>query len=350
MSVERTGFLLLNLGTPGQPTTREVAKYLRQFLSDPFVIDIPGILRWPLVNAWIVPFRAPQSARAYQSIWMPEGSPLLVHTRELAQKVQAEVPTGIEVDFAMRYGEPSVSRVLERWKKLNLKKILILPLYPQFALSSTRTGLQWIKHWLRELKFNAEVFYLQDFFNYSGFVQGVANKIKIEQEQFKPDHLLLSYHGLPVRHLTALAPAGSLCSQILNCCETMDGLNSRCYRAQCFSTSRWLGKELGLLGQDYTVAFQSRLGRSEWIKPYTDHMLVELAQKGVRRLLVACPSFVADCLETLEEVALRGRNDFKAAGGEDLRLVPCLNSDKSWAESVAKMLDSKEVRWQALEY
>jgi ferrochelatase len=345
MAVDK-GLLLLNLGSPVAPRTPEVRRYLAAFLTDPYVIDLPWPLRQLLVRGWIAPRRAPLSAEAYHKIWLAEGSPLLHFSRLFGEAVKRRLAPEWDVRLAMRYGEPALSAAVRDWK---VSRVYVLPLYPQYAESSTRSALEAAFAGLAGAKFGGEIFFLNDFYDQGGFLDAQARRISEAAAEFRPDHVLLSFHGLPEHHMARLHPGH--CLRAPGCCDTLDSRNRLCYRAQCFATARGLSARLDLADLDLpsekiSVSFQSRLGRRPWIKPYTDHVIEELASAGVRRVLVSCPSFVADCLETLEEVGLRLRRQFIAAGGEDLALVPALNAEDFWIESFCRMVGDPKLRWR----
>ena len=336
-----TALLLMNLGTPDSTDVSDVRRYLGEFLMDPYVIDIPAVARWLLVKGIILRFRPKKSAHAYEKIWTHRGSPLRFHTEDLRAEV-ARVAKGqslsqLEVAWGMRYGNPSASTELSQLYELGHRHILVFPLYPQYALSSTETGIQQIRRQAQALGSDLRVDFVPAFYNHKAFISAQASVIQQEILSFQPDFLLLSYHGLPVRHVQKLDVSQSHCSKIENCCEQVIEINKNCYRAQCYATSRLVLKELNWSKDKSLTTFQSRLGRTPWIQPYTDVELPRLASQGVRRLAVACPSFVSDCLETLEEIGERAREDFIAAGGEDLRLVPSLNANPDWAKAVLRI-------------
>jgi len=332
-----TGVLLINLGTPDAPTPEAVGRYLRQFLMDPFVIDLPAPLRWFLVNVVVVPRRKHQSAASYQKIQMPEGgAPLLVFTRALATKVAAELDKDFQVEYAMRYGNPSIKSALENLKSRSVSRIIVLPLYPQYAESSFETAVVEAKRGARELGSEELLSFLPPFYDNPDFINAWAERLRASIAPETTDHVVFSFHGVPVRHLTKFHESGNNFKPTAECCAEITPLNQNCYRAQCFATARAIAAQLDLHTDDYTVSFQSRLGRAEWIGPNTVDVFHDLARRGVKRIAVACPSFVADCLETLEEIGIRGRDTFLTAGGENLQLVPSLNSDQGWAATIAK--------------
>lgn len=328
--------LYINLGTPDSPDKKSVGRYLRQFLMDPFVIDIPYFFRWVLVNLIIAPFRSKKSAHAYQQIWTQKGSPLLVNSQELVSKLSAHLRAeeGWKCFLGMRYGKPSISEVASKIVHEGFDRVHLVPAYPQYALSSSETGFQQAEACFKELGFGGPVYRLQDYYQDPGFIRAVAENIRAVQKSFKPDHILFSYHGLPKRHLTKLHPE---CEFQRSCCEKVWAENRNCYRHQSVMTTRALVADLGLEPSEYSLGFQSRLG-SGWIEPFTDVVLTDLAKKGVKRLAVVCPSFTADCLETLEEIAIRSDESFRAAGGEKLELVPCVNAGETWTQELAKII------------
>lgn len=335
-SMNRTGVLLINLGTPDAPTPEAVGRYLREFLMDGFVIDMPAPLRWFLVNVLIVPRRKYQSAAAYQKVQMAEGSPLLVHTRALAQKVAGELGDEYVVEFAMRYGNPSIRSTLAKLKDAAVERIIVLPLYPQYAESSFETAVIETKRSAQELGCSDRLTFLPPFYDRQEFIDAFALRIGQALAEQNSEHVVFSFHGLPERHVTKLHPQH--CLRSVNCCEEIGAANRNCYRAQCFFTARALAQQLGLNRESYTVSFQSRLGRAKWISPNTEDVLADLARSGKKRISVACPSFVADCLETVEEIAIRGRETVIAAGGTDLHLIPSLNDEPAWVAAVAAMI------------
>lgn len=327
---ERRGVLLLNLGTPDAPETAEVRRYLREFLMDGRVLDIPTPARWILVNLLITPTRAPKSAKAYRAIWREDGSPLLVYSRALASAVEQQL--GERVSLAMRYGNPSIEAAISDLGEVD--RIVVVPLYPQYASSSTGTALEAVFAALSRRAHVPPVSVLPPFFDDPGFLDAQAALARPLVDG--ADHVLFSYHSLPERHIRAASPG---CELTVRCCLPASGrVPPACYRAQCLATTRGLVSRLGLADAGFSVSFQSRLGREEWLKPATDKVVPELARRGVKRLTVLCPSFVADCLETLEEIGVRARDAFVAAGGDDLRLVPCVNADPTWAAALARRI------------
>lgn len=333
----KKGILLLNLGTPTAPTTKALKPYLRTFLMDPYVLDIPYWKRWLLVNLIIVPFRSPKSAKAFQKVWTKEGSPLLVFSKSLQRKLQQHLGGDFIIELGMRYGNPSTTSAIKNMLDQNVSEIVALPLYPHYAESSTRTGIEALQRSCQKLNCNIPVKYLDQFYDNPHYLKAKRQLIKNELQNFSADHLLFSYHGLPVRHIINVDSKCNNCVMDLNCGERKQ--HPRCYRGQCFQSTDLLTEGIDIPS---STSFQSRLGRDPWIKPYTDHVLIDLAKQGVKKLAVACPAFTADCLETLEEIAMQGKEDFIAAGGEDLKLIPALNDTDSWVSALSRMATSSE--------
>ncbi|POH84682.1 ferrochelatase [Stutzerimonas stutzeri] len=327
--------LLVNLGSPASTEVADVRRYLNQFLMDPYVIDLPWPLRRLLVSLILVK-RPEQSAHAYASIWWPEGSPLVVLSRRLQEAVRPHWTQG-PVELAMRYGEPSIDTTLTRLAGQGISQVTLAPLYPQFADSTTTTVIQEARRVIRERGLNLQLSILQPFYDQPEYLEALAASAKPHLEQ-DFDHLLLSFHGLPERHLHKVDPTGSHCLKSDDCCQRAEGaVLASCYRAQCMRTAAGFAAQAGLRDDQWSVSFQSRLGRAKWIEPYTEARLDELAERGVKKLLVMCPAFVADCIETLEEIGDRGREQFIDAGGEELVLVPCLNTHEDWVQALVKL-------------
>jgi len=336
--MNRIGVLLINLGTPDAPTPEAVSPYLREFLMDGFVIDVPKPLRWFLVNVLIVPRRRVQSAKAYQKVQLPEGSPLLVYTRALAENVAARLAVDdnrYAVEYAMRYGNPSIAASLSKLCSRDVSRVIVLPLYPQYAESSFETAVVETKRVAQELGYTDRLSFFPPFYDRPEFIAAFARRIAVDREKQSPEHIVFSFHSLPERHLKRLDRSREHCFVRSNCCDEISAVNKNCYRAQCVFTARAIAERLGLKEDSYSVSFQSRLGRAKWLGPTTESVLRGLAQRGVKRIAVSCPSFVADCLETLEEMGIRGRETFREAGGEELRLIQSLNADPAWVEAVA---------------
>ncbi len=333
-----TWVLLINLGTPASPRTADVRRYLREFLSDPRVIDIPAVPRWLLVNAVIAPFRSPKSAEAYAKVWREDGSPLLAHGRALRDAVAAALGPDHVVALGMRYGKPSIAEALDRLLAAGVSRLVALPLFPQFAESSTGSALACLAEAVAARPGCPEPVTIRDYFADPGFIEAFAEVARPVLAETKPEYVLFSYHGLPERQVKAADASGAHCLMRDDCCDAVGAANRECYRAQCFATTRALARALELPPDAHSVAFQSRLGRTPWIGPYTDVVLPELAAKGIRRIAVMCPAFTADCLETLEEIGLRAREQWREAGGDVLTLVPSLNAHPRWVRAVAELV------------
>jgi ferrochelatase len=327
----KKGLLLINLGTPASPHVKAVRRYLAEFLSDKRVIDLPALLRYSLVYGTILPFRPKQTAKAYQAIWTEKGSPLLENSRSLEKKLQARLGDLWQVSLGMRYGEPSLKDGLNQLK--NCKDLTILPLYPQYSSAATGSSLEKVLSLIATQNTHPSLTLIRDFYQDPGFI--AAQAALIQPQLAEHDYLLLSYHGLPERHLIK-----SGCPKI--CARECGPINERtqtCYRAQCYATTSALAKTLALSEGRYGMAFQSRLGKTPWIKPYTDEVLPELINKGIKRLAIACPSFVADCLETLEEIGIRAKELWHQLGGEQLTLIPCVNDTDLWIEGLITLIN-----------
>jgi len=329
--------LLVNLGSPASTSVADVRRYLNQFLMDPYVIDLPWPVRRLLVSLILVK-RPEQSAHAYASIWWEEGSPLVVLTRRLQAAMAQQWPHG-PVEIAMRYGEPALPAVLERLAAQGVRKVTLAPLYPQFADSTVTTVIELAKQTLSERRLPLQMTVLKPFYDKPEYIDALVASARPHLEQ-DYDHLLLSFHGLPERHLKKLDPTGQHRFQDPDCCKNASAaMRAVCYRGQCLATAKAFAHKMGIPEGKWSVSFQSRLGRAKWIEPYTETRLGELGKAGVKKLLVMCPAFVADCIETLEEIGDRGREQFIEAGGEALVLVPCLNDHPQWVQALADMCE-----------
>jgi len=329
--------LLVNLGSPASTSVADVRRYLNQFLMDPYVIDLPWPVRRLLVSLILVK-RPEQSAHAYGSIWWEEGSPLVVLTRRLQAAMAEHWPHG-PVEIAMRYGQPALPEVLKRLAAQGVRKVTLAPLYPQFADSTVTTVVELAKQTISEHQLPLQMRVLQPFYEHPDYIEAlVASARPYLQQDY--DHLLLSFHGLPERHLKKLDPTGKHDFQATDCCKDASAeMRAVCYRGQCLATAKAFAQKMGIPDGKWSVSFQSRLGRAKWIEPYTEARLDELAKAGVKRLLVMCPAFVADCIETLEEIGMRGSEQFVEAGGRELVLVPCLNDHPEWVRVLADMCE-----------
>jgi ferrochelatase len=336
----KTGVLLVNLGTPDSTKTSDVRKYLREFLMDWRVIDIPYLNRWMLINLIIVPFRAPKSAHEYKKLWQEKGSPLLFHGLELQKLVQAELGNDYIVGFGMRYQNPGLNEAVEIFKDKAIEKLIVIPLYPQYASASTGSSIEEVMKVVGKWQIIPEIKIVSNFCDHSLFIKAFAELGRKYMKEQSFDHIIFSYHGIPERQILK----GSVKNQcqLGNCCKSYHERNKYCYRAQCFETTRLLVKELGLAEGSYSVSFQSRLGKTPWIKPYTDHVIEELATAGKKKILFFSPSFVADCLETTVEGGEEYKLLFEKHGGQHWQLVESLNTSKAWVECVKEMVLSKK--------
>jgi ferrochelatase len=328
--------LLINLGSPASTEVDDVRKYLDQFLMDPYVVDLPWPLRRLLVSLILIR-RPAASAHAYSSIWWEGGSPLIVLSRRLQEQMKSRWTEG-PVELGMRYGEPSIEAALLRLAKQGVQRVTLAPLYPQFADSTVTTALVEARRAITVHGLSMEMNVLPPFYDQPAYLEAlVASTRDVLATGF--DHLLLSFHGLPERHIRKLVkpidPHHDL--RAPNSSAVGDDVLALCYRSQCQRTAEAFAERAGLKEGQWSVSFQSRLGRDKWIEPYTEARLDELAASGVKRLLVMCPAFVADCIETLEEIGMRGQEQFVEAGGKELILVPCLNDDAVWADALADM-------------
>jgi ferrochelatase len=316
---EKTAILLVNLGTPEAPTAQALRPYLKEFLSDPRVIEIPRVVWWLILNGIILNTRPKKSAEKYASIWMPEGSPLKVHTERQATLLLGylgEKTKGVMVDYAMRYGNPSIPDVLRKLKAQNCQRILLLPLYPQYAASTVATTYDAVFAELEKMRNPPALRTIKHFHDAPGYIKASAQNIRDYWTLHgRPDKLVMSFHGLPRYTLDKGDP----------------------YHCECHKTGRLIAEELGLKQEQYLVSFQSRFGRAEWLKPYTAATLAELGKQKTKRVDVVCPGFVADCLETLEEIAMEVRDEFLRAGGGEYHYIPCLNERPDWIHALTAL-------------
>lgn len=330
----KRGIVLMNLGSPDSTEVKDVRKYLMQFLMDKRVIDYPYILRLMLVGGIIAPLRAPRSAEAYKRVWTKEGSPLVVLTRQFQQALQPFIKEPVEM--AMRYGKPTMEEAFNNLanKVDGLEEVIAIPLYPHYAMSSYETAVEHAKavHQKQEYPFSLK--FIKPFYNDAYYIDAMVENIKPHLEK-EYDQVLFSYHGLPERHMKKADPTHNHCMKADNCCEAASPAHATCYRHQCWTTTQLIIKKLQLPEEKVGFSFQSRLGREEWLKPYTAKRLEELPGEGIKKLVVLCPAFVSDCLETLEEIAMEGKESFLRGGGESFTLIPCLNIHPLWVQSVA---------------
>ena len=342
MSDIKRGIILMNLGSPDSTKTSDVRKYLGEFLMDEKVIDIPYLLRLFLVRGIIVPLRAPKSAHAYKTIWWKEGSPLIQLTKQLQSKVQENFDEPVEI--AMRYGNPSAKFAYDKLMQEHpeIEEVILFPLYPHYAMSSYGTAVDYMKEIHAKYQYPFTLKTIKPYYNNVDYIDAFAANIKSHLEQ-DYDHILFSFHGIPERHIKKTDPTKQHCLQVENCCNVDSVAHETCYRHQCLTTTELTAKALGLPKGKYSYAFQSRLGRDPWLKPYTDFRLKDMPNEGIKKLLVVCPAFVSDCLETLEEIAIRGKEDFMEAGGESFTMIPCLNTHPLWVSAVTKWMKEIEV-------
>lgn len=338
----KTGLLLINLGTPDSFEPKKVGKYLREFLMDPLVIDIPLVLRWVLVNLLIVPKRSFDSAKLYEKVWTQAGSPLLVHTLALGDKVKKALQQDYEVVSAMRYGNPSIRQAVEVLKQKKVDEVIVLPLYPQYSLAATESSIKKAREIIEELIPEAVLRVIPHFYSTEGYLHAATEVTREHLNKISWDMVLFSFHGLPERQVKKTDVTGKHCSCDETCCQRMVEANKNCYRAQSYSTARALAERLGIPPEKYRVSFQSRLKGAPWIRPFSDEFYRNLPKQGVKKLAVVCPSFVADCLETLEEVRIRGKEEFVEHGGEDLVLIPSLNSEDIWVKGISQIIQNHQ--------
>jgi len=329
----KKGILLMNLGSPDSTKVPDVRKYLNEFLMDERVIDIPWLLRALLVRGIIVPFRAPKSAEAYKTIWTDEGSPLIVNTIHLQKALQQEIEEPVEI--AMRYGNPTPEAAFDALLKINplMEEVIILPLYPHYAMSSYETGVEYAKEIHKKKKYPFKLNFIDPFYRDVDYLKALSESIR-PFLNVPYNHVLFSYHGIPERHIRKSDVTGCHCLKIENCCEVDSPAHSHCYRHQIITTTKLVVEQLHIPSNKYSISFQSRLGKG-WLTPFTDIRLKEMPGEGIKNLLIVCPAFVSDCLETLEEIAMRGKEIFLEAGGESFTMIPCLNNHPLWIKAVA---------------
>ncbi len=335
----KKGVILTNLGSPDSTQVKDVRKYLNEFLMDGRVIDMPYLKRLLLVRGIIVPFRAPKSAEAYRTIWWNEGSPLIEISKQLQKAVQAKLD--IPVELAMRYGNPHPKKAYDNLVAANpdLEEVIILPLYPHYAMSSFETAVEYMKEVHTKNNYTFKLNIIAPFYNNEGYINALAESMKpyVGREY---DQILFSYHGIPGRHLQKTDPTKSHCLKVNDCCNVASPAHATCYRHQVFETTTLVTKKLGIPKDKYQLSFQSRLGKG-WLEPFTDIRLAELPKEGIKKLLILCPAFVSDCLETLEEIAIRGKEIFIEAGGEEYEMIPCMNTQPAWVDAVISLIKEK---------
>jgi protoporphyrin/coproporphyrin ferrochelatase len=333
---KRTGVLMVNLGTPDSPQPKDVHRYLTEFLTDGRVLDMPWLKRQLLVRGLIIPRRYKASAKAYQQIWTPEGSPLLVHSTRMQKALQAELGDLYTVELAMRYQNPSIANGLENLLKAGISKLIILPLFPQYASATTGSVHQKVMELLSKRKEIPQVTFIDHYYNHPGLINAfhsAAEKHRIADY----DRILFSFHGLPEKQLK-VANCHQVCLSNLNCCKEITHTNQNCYAAQCYATARAIAKKMDLHEEQFIVCFQSRLGKEPWLQPYTSQVIAECASRKDKKILVFCPSFVCDCLETIYEIGIEYEAEFQKAGGSSLTLVHSLNDSPAWIQALKQIV------------
>jgi protoporphyrin/coproporphyrin ferrochelatase len=328
----------MNLGSPDSTMVGDVRAYLNEFLMDGRVIDTPYLWRMILVKALITPARAPKSAEAYSSIWTREGSPLVVITYQLQAELQRKVEEPVEV--SMRYGNPSMKYAFDKMHRDHpeVEEVTLLPLYPHYAMSSYETAVEHARSVHLKERYPFSISFVPPFYNHPDYINALSQSIKPHLEA--DGHLLFSYHSIPERHIMKSDVTGSHCLKSGDCCAVASEAHKYCYRHQCYETTRLVADKLGLTKDKYSVSFQSKLGRSEWLKPATTARMEQMPAEGIKKLAVVCPSFVSDCLETLEEIALREKENFLKAGGESFIFIPCMNTEPVWVDAVVKLVEA----------
>ncbi len=331
---DTTGILLVNLGTPDSPQPRDVYRYLIEFLTDGRVIDTSWLSRQLLVRGLIVPLRYRQSASFYQKIWTPQGSPLKVYGYRLEEALQSRLGGNYRVALAMRYQNPSIPHVLAKLK--GVKSLLVLPLFPQYASATTGSVHQKVMEEVSRWPVIPKMTLIDHYFTHPGMIQAFCQSAA-PYPLDNYDHVLFSFHGLPQRQLVK-ANSHKHCLKMTDCCQKLSKNNQACYSAQCYATAQALAEAQKLTAAQYSVSFQSRLGKDPWLQPYTGEVIASLARQGKKRLLVFCPAFVCDCLETIYEIGVEYAAEFKHAGGEQLDLVPGLNDQPKWIDTLVDMV------------
>ena len=328
------GLLMINLGSPDSTSVKDVKKYLDEFLMDERVIGKSYWFRWFLVKVIILNTRPKKSAKAYKKIWWKEGSPLIVLSRRLFEKVLKLVK--FPVALAMRYGSISIINGLKELDEKGVKNVTVLPLYPHYAMSSYETVVEKVKDEVKTNFPHLKIKTVKPFYKEKNYIDLLCNKIKATIDKIDYDHILFSYHGIPISHLKISDPTNSHCYKVKNCCSVHSKAHEFCYKHQVIETTEAVINKLKIDKNKFSNAFQSRLPNEAWLKPYTDDELVRLAKEGKKRLVIVTPAFVTDCLETLEEIAMEGKEEFLEAGGESYHYVPCLNDDDDWAALISK--------------
>ncbi len=324
----------MNLGSPDSTSVPDLRRYLNEFLTDKRVIDESWLFRKLIVQGIIVPARAPKSAEAYHTIWTKNGSPLIQFTRDLSDRLQSLIPE--PVSMGMRYGNPGMEAAYESiMEKIpELEEVIAIPLYPHYAMSSYETAVEHAKDVHRKKKYRFRLKFTSPFYQDPGYIHALAENMR-PYLQKEYDHILFSFHGIPERHLLKTDPTHTHCLQSADCCSVASVAHATCYRHQCLQTMNAVAAELDLPRNKFSFSFQSRLGKQPWLKPYTDFRFQEMPGEGIRKLLVVCPAFVSDCLETLEEIEIRGKESFLKSGGSEYQMIPCLNTHPLWVRVLA---------------
>jgi len=339
--LSKKGVLLVNLGSPDSPTKKDVKKYLGEFLMDERVIDIPYLSRLLLVKGIILNTRPKKSAAAYQKVWWNEGSPLIVLSNRLKDKITPK--TDVPVALAMRYGNPSIKFGLEELVNQGVTEVLILPLYPQFAMATTETILVKVEEVKKKYFPHLKIIDIPAFYNKPEYIKVLGDSLNEGLNGFNYDHLIFSYHGIPERHIMKSDITQSHCSIDGQCCKNQSAAHQFCYRHQCFETTRLTAEYLQLKEDSYTTTFQSRLGKDPWIQPYTDETIDNYAKKGIKKLAIITPAFVSDCLETIEEIGMEAKESFLEHGGESFHRIDCLNDNEAWANVIAEWINQWKI-------
>jgi ferrochelatase len=333
---QKKGILLVNLGTPNSPAVSDVRKYLDEFLMDPRVIDINPVGRTLLVKGIIVPFRAPKSAKSYQAIWTDEGSPLMVYGKRVQSMLQDKLGDDYEVELAMRYQNPSIESALNEFLKKKIFDIKVIPLFPQYASATTGSVHEKVMEVVSKWQIVPKIEFINSFYDQPKMIETFA-EIGKDYVKDNYDHILFSFHGLPIRQLIKGDVDKNHCQKVNDCCKKLTENNKYCYSAQCYQTAYRIAEKLNLDEKEYSIVFQSRLGRDPWIQPYASEVIEKLAKEGKKRILVFCPAFVADCIETIFEISVEYQEEFEHAGGEKVQLVPGLNDHPMWIEALADL-------------
>lgn len=331
------GILLNNLGSPDSTEIKDVKKYLDEFLMDERVIDIDYWKRYVLIKGIILNFRPKKSAKAYKKIWWDEGSPLVVISERFTEKIKQKID--IPVELAMRYGSMSMEKGIKNLVDKGVTEIFLVPLYPHYAMSSYETVVVKAEEIIAEKYPNVILDVLPPFYNKPDYIKAMSDNIANHLKDFDYDHVLFSYHGIPERHIKKSDPTKSHCKLDGSCCERNSVAHHTCYRHQCFETTKAIAKELGLNETNHSNSFQSRLLKDPWLKPYTDFELEKFPELGKKKLAVVTPAFVSDCLETLEEIAMEGKEEFLEAGGTNYKHIPCMNDNDDWVDVMVSWIN-----------